>query len=49
MLKFSLLIITLMILSGCAGIRFCAEKENPKATNCRPLTPDIITGGVVRD
>lgn len=48
MLKKITVLSLVLILSGCAGIRFCAKDENPKKTGCKAWDPASISGAVSR-
>ena len=37
-------LIALVLLSGCAGINFCKENEQPKKTGCHAWDPATRTG-----
>ena len=47
MLKKLSLLALILLLSGCAGLRFCKENESPK-TGCHPWDPATITGAASR-
>lgn len=48
MLKILSISLISLIISGCAGIRFCSKDENYKLTGCKPWDPATISGAVSR-
>lgn len=47
MFKKTVLIASIILLSGCAGVRFCSKNESPK-TGCKSWDPATTTGAAAR-
>lgn len=47
MLKKTMIVLFVLSLTGCAGIRFCKKDESPK-TGCKVWDPATISGAASR-